>query len=287
MPTIDSEKKQDHSDSEISEQLKVLDHISDIDIHAKKVLNKSAARRSQTVDELPKIKELKLLKEGIYSIDLEKSINDMFQVMKNMEYQLESVLKINTSLERDLKESKEIISSLNGQNSELKEKVAGMEDALPSKREFEIEVDYHIDERNKAESLIRELKSQIVQLKTGANQNQQKAGDLEEQRSDFINEINFLEARLNSDTENSKSFQKEIRMLKGRILVDQEKIGGLRNELEDSREEKYELLSELKASRTAVRELRSALADTKLQAKKTFYQHADKNRPDANKGDDK
>lgn len=286
MPTVDSEKKQDYHDDEITEQLKVLDSISDIDIHAKKLLGKSSGRPQPVVEKIPEMKELKLLKEGMYAIDLEKSINDMFQVMKSMESQLKSVLKINTSLEKDLKESKEIIATLNSKNKELEAALQKKEEELPSKRELKIEIDYHIEERNRAEIQIKELKSKITALKTNANQNQQKYSDIEEQRSDFINEINFLEARLNVDSENSKSLQKEISTLKGRIMVDQEKLKTLNSDLEDAKEEKYRLINELKASRSAVRELRSALTDTKLQAKKTFYQNADKKRADSDKQDD-
>ncbi|MBF0257382.1 MAG: hypothetical protein HQK62_00860 [Desulfamplus sp.] len=279
MPTVTTGKKEGYRDTEIAEQFRVIERISDIDVQVKNVLKKSSAR-SRPVVEFPRIKELELLKKGMYSIDLEKTINDMFEVMKNMESQLKSVLSINSSLERDLKDSKEIISTLNSRNSELEEELAHIKAELPSKRDLQIEIDYHVDERNKAELEIRELKSKIDKLKQGIERNQQKASNLEEQRSDFLNEINFLEARLNADTENSRYHQREISILKGKIMVGQEKIKSLQSDLKDATDEKYRLMNELKASRSAVRELHSALTSTKLNAKKTFYHTAEQNRAD-------
>jgi hypothetical protein len=61
---------------------------------------------------MPKMKGLDILKEGIYTVDLEKTINDMFLVIKNMESQLEKALTINTLLEKDLSEAKEVIAEL-------------------------------------------------------------------------------------------------------------------------------------------------------------------------------
>ncbi|MBF0467387.1 MAG: hypothetical protein HQK61_00640 [Desulfamplus sp.] len=279
MPTVNVGKKEDYVDAEITEQFRVIDSISDIDMQVKNILKKGSAR-SQPAIELPKIKELELLKKGMYSIDLEKTINDMFQVMKNMESQLRSVLSINSSLEKDLKDSKDIIADLNTRNSRLEEELSHAKSELPSKRDLQIEIDYHLDERNKAELKIRDLKSKIEKLKQSLDKNQQKAYHLEEQRGDFLNEINFLEARLNADTETTRHHQREISILKGKILVGQEKISALQSQLKDATDEKYRLVNELKASRSAVRELHSALTATKIHAKKTFYQNADQNRMD-------
>lgn len=282
MATVDLKNREDYRETEFAEQFRVMDSISKIDMQVKDVLKKGSAKPKSFV-EFPRIKEIELLKNGMYSIDLEKTINDMFQVMKNMETQLRSVLSINSSLEKDLKDSKDIIATLNQKNSELEEGMAKMKNELPSKRELQIEIDYHVDERNKAELEIRDLKAKIEKLGKSIDRNQQKATTLEEQRSDFLNEINFLEARLNADSATSRQHQREISVLKGKIMVGDEKIKSLQNELKDTVDEKYRLLNELKASRSAVRELHSALTATKLHAKKTFYQSTDHNRAEAAK----
>ncbi|MBF0226368.1 MAG: hypothetical protein HQK76_13015 [Desulfobacterales bacterium] len=220
---------------------------------------------------MPKIKELELLKEGVYSVDLEQTLNDMFKVMKNMEAQLDNVLKINASLEQDLKASKEIISELKTDKLKLEDKIFKMEEQIPSKRELQIEIDYQIQERNNAEKTIRELKEKIEKMQSIFTENQHKTLNLDEQKRDLITEINYLESRLNKSYETIKHHESEINTLRGEKLVQSEKIKLLENELNDSIDEKYRLAQELKVSKTAANELHNKLNELTLQAKRSFY----------------
>ncbi|MBF0398428.1 MAG: hypothetical protein HQK78_16750 [Desulfobacterales bacterium] len=220
---------------------------------------------------MPKIKELELLKEGVYSVDIEQTLNDMFTVMKNMETELDNVLKINTSLEEDLKASKEIISELKANKLKLKDKILKMEEQIPSKREMQIEIDYQIQERNNAEKTIRELKEKIEKMQSVFIENQQKSLSLDEQKRDLITEINYLESRLNKAYETIKRHESEINTLRGEKLAQEEKIKSLEQELNDSIDEKYRLAQELKVSKTAANELHNKLNELTLQAKRSFY----------------
>ena len=46
---------------------------------------------------IPRIKGLETLNESVFSVDLEKTVSDMFTVIKNMEAQLERVMTIRVS----------------------------------------------------------------------------------------------------------------------------------------------------------------------------------------------
>ncbi|MBF0397860.1 MAG: hypothetical protein HQK78_13860 [Desulfobacterales bacterium] len=227
--------------------------------------------KKQVILRIPKIKEVELLKQGVYSVDLEKTINDMFMVIKNMESQLESVLKINVVLDKDLKDAKNIISELKNEKLKLEEVIRQMEEELPSKRALQIEMDHLIDERNNSQIIIRELKDKISKTQKAFSHNKERSKDLEEQKSDFISEINFLESRLNSSLERIGQYESEINTLKGEKIVNIEKIKTLENDLKESLSEKFSLMKELKNSRGALKELHAAVTDTKMQAKRSFY----------------
>lgn len=220
---------------------------------------------------IPKMKELELLKDGVYSVDLEKTINDMYMVIHNMETQLESVLKINGVLEKDLKDAKTVIADLSQSKAELESKIARMEEEIPSKRELQIEIDHLIEERNATQSAIRELTMKIDRMKKTSAQSMQKSSNLEEQKRDFITEINFLESRLHTAMEKINEAENRINLLNGEKIVLEEKISTLQKDLDDTLDEKFGLIKELKSSRTAIAELHSALNLSKLQAKKSFY----------------
>jgi chromosome segregation ATPase len=214
---------------------------------------------------------LELLKDGVYSVDLEKTINDMYVVIHNMESQLESVLKINSLLEKDLKDAKMMIADLSQTKSNLEDRINRMQEEIPSKRELQIEIDHLIEERNATQTAIRELTMKVDTMKKTSAQSQRKSSNLEEQKRDFITEINFLESRLHTAVEKINEAESRINLLNGEKIVLEERISTLQKDLNDTLDEKFGLIKELKASRSAIAELHSTLNISKLQAKKSFY----------------
>jgi len=225
---------------------------------------------------MPKMKGLDILKEGIYTVDLEKTINDMFLVIKNMESQLEKALSINTLLEKDLSEAKEVIVGLKESKSKLEDTIERMESEAPAKRELQMEVDQLIEERNSAEISIREMKSQVKIMQELVTQHQQRSGNLEEEKRDVIAEVDYLESRLEDAAKKINCLNKEINILSGEKLIHEEKIKSLASNLQETLDEKHRLIKDLTTSKEAVDEFRSSLADKKLRAKKSFYQSEEK-----------
>jgi chromosome segregation ATPase len=224
---------------------------------------------------MPKMKGLDILKEGIYTVDLEKTINDMFLVIKNMESQLEKALTINTLLEKDLSEAKEVIAELKDSKSKLEDTIERMESEAPSKRELQMEIDQMIEERNNAEISIREMKSQVKKMQETVIQHQQRSGNLEEEKQDVITEIDYLESRLRDAAKEINHCKKEVNTLRGEKLIHEEKIKSLESDLQETLDEKYRLIRDIKTSKKAVDELSSTLSDKKLRAKKSFYKSED------------
>lgn len=195
---------------------------------------------------LPEIKGLEILKEGTYAVDLEKTISDMLLVIKKMEAQLDSVLKINDDLEKDLDTSKESVACLRKEKSQLEAKIARMEEEIPSKRELQIENNYLIEERNDAQHSIREMKAKIEKIKKEAVRYQKQITGLREDKKDIVIEIDYLESKLNAVFEKNKYYQTEIDALRGEKLTQEEKIKSLEKELKETLKEKYRLYQELK-----------------------------------------
>jgi chromosome segregation ATPase len=224
---------------------------------------------------MPKMKGLDILKEGIYTVDLEKTINDMFLVIKNMESQLEKALSINSLLEKDLSEAKEVIAGLKEEKSKSESIIERMESEIPSKRELQMENEQLIEERNGAEISIREMKAQVKKMQELVIQHQQKSGELEEEKRDVIAEIDYLESRLQEAAGRITHLNKEINILRGEKLINEEKIKSLESNLQVTLDEKRRLIRDITTSIEAVDDLRYSLSDKKLRAKKAFYQSED------------
>lgn len=283
MDTIDkSKEKQGH---EVDDLIKkpVWEHLQDIDERVKEVLRKGIAEPQPDIAReavMPRIKGLEILKEGVYAIDLEKTINDMFMVMKNMEAQLERVLTINSHLEKDRNEAKGMIVELKESKSQLEDKIARMEAELPSKRELQMEIEQLIEERDNVQTRIREQESKVKKMQERVIQYQRRVGNLEEEKRDAIAEIDFLESRLNAASEKIRLNNFAINELKGEKLAHVEKIKTLEEGLNAALDDKYRLINEAKMSQKAVAELHSAISDKKLQAKKSFYKSTGEEKKD-------
>jgi len=227
-------------------------------------------------DTVAKIKGIDLLKEGVYSVDLEKTINDMFSVIKSMESQLHKVLRINELLEKELDDAKQRISSLTKTNKSLEQTISKLEDEMPSKRELKIEMEHLIDERNQSHSKIRDLKNRLDKVQSTMMQYQRQAHDLSEEKRDIIADVSFLENRLNASNEKVIRYEKDIKSLKGEKLAMISKYNAMEEELKETLEEKYQMIKDLKESKKIMSELHETLSDTKLQAKMSFYKSSDK-----------
>lgn len=249
--------------------------LSHVEVEIEEVMAEDTSGAAESLLEkkiiLPEIKGLDILKEGIYSVDLEKTIADMFATIRNMETQLERVLSINAYLEKDLKASKELIVALKTDKAKLEEVVSGMQEEIPSKRELQIEIDHLIEERNVAEGAIRLLKAKLEKAHKTVIHLQNRIATLADEKRDATTEINFLESKLTTAHEKLKRYENEINILKGEKLAHLQKIRSLEEQYSEELTEKYRFLKDLKESREALDEIRSTLTETKRQAKKSFY----------------
>ena len=245
----------------------IINEFSDFSERVKEVLEEDTpddglqARTVKSKETLmPKIRGLDILKEGGYEVDFEKTIQDMFAVIKNMESQLEKVMGINDLLEKDLKEANALNAELKTAKSRLENRIARMEDEVPSKRELQIENDHLIDERNSAQLIIRDLKLKLEKTQKKVVQHQQRLGSLGEERKDALQEVNFLESRLNNATQKIRDLEKQCNELKGEKIAQFEKIQNLDQALSEALDEKYRLHRDLKETKKKEKKAKAELA---------------------------
>ncbi len=220
---------------------------------------------------MPEIKGLELLKKAGSTVEVGKTIKEMFLSIQSMESQLNRVLSINAILEKDLKASKEVISDLKKEKARLEQNIVELEDELPSKKELQAEIDHLIEEINSVQPQLREMKVQAGQMKDEADAAKTRFAELEEEKSDLLKEITFLEAKVFAARERVRSYDKEITTLKGERLIHVKTINVLEKDNRELQREKARFISELKDSKEALNEIHSRLAESKVKTKKSFY----------------
>ncbi|MBF0450776.1 MAG: hypothetical protein HQK75_08755 [Candidatus Magnetomorum sp.] len=228
---------------------------TDIDVSVQ-----SDTRQSQTshiaLDDLvmPQISGLEVLKEGTFSVDLEKTISDMLLVIKNMEAQLERVLNLNAAYEREIDTSKGMILKLKTEKNELLKKIEQMEIDIPSKREMQIEISHVEEEKNDALRRNRDLMIAHDSMKKEMAKLTDIISAFEEEKVDARMEINYLEVQLKTQQVKNKQYDDVISAMRGEKIALTEKLITLQDELKQAYSEKFKQYQEEKKHRVDQKE---------------------------------
>ncbi len=220
---------------------------------------------------MPEIKGLELLKSAGSTIDIGKTIQEMFSTIRNMESQMEKVISINATLEKDLKASKEVIAELKVKQAKDEEKIKYLEEEIPSKKELLAEIEHLTEERNKVQPLLHDMKIKVKEMETDAKFHKERVGELEEEKSDLLKEITYLEVRMDTAVEKINSYEKEVNTLNGERVVLRRKLDSLNEKYNRRGYENMKLSNDLRESRNSLSDLHSKLAETKISSERSFY----------------
>lgn len=182
------------------------------------------------IRDLPEMKALEYLKIETGTVDIGKTINDLFVTMQKMDAQLKSVLTINAALEKDIRISRDVIDRLKAGKNELENTITILREEMPSKRDLQVEIEHLIEERNQAQASIRSMKILTENAGRETHILKQRVAELENEKADLKRDINYLELKLNATGEKLNAYVREVNILKGERLSHMEKIGNLRQQ---------------------------------------------------------
>jgi len=197
--------------------------------------------REMVIDRIPEIKGMALLREEIDSLDLGKTIREMFLSIHNMESQLTSVLSINAALEKDLKSSRELIVELRKEKLSLEETIDSINTAIPAKKELQAEVEYLVDERNRAHYSVQEMKAMLDRFRAETIELKRRNDDLEVEKTDLRKDVDYLELKMSAAVEKINAHARQINILKGERLAVQEDMKHLKTKYDRCVSEKMEI----------------------------------------------
>jgi chromosome segregation ATPase len=204
--------------------------------------NTEGSRHSEIViDRIPEIKGMALLREEIDTLDLGKTIREMFLSIHNMESQLTRVLSINAALEKDLKSSRELIVELRKEKLSLEETIDSINTAIPAKKELQAEVEYLVEERNRAHYSVQEMKAMLEKARAETVELKRRNGELDVEKTDLRKDVDYLELKMSAAVEKINAHARQINILKGERLAVLEDMKNLRSKYERCVSEKMEI----------------------------------------------
>ncbi|BAH77578.1 hypothetical protein [Solidesulfovibrio magneticus] len=208
-------------------------------------------------------KETTAILNGGAGIDLGKTVEDMLGIIKSMEGQLSHVLDINSLLERDLDNAKDRIVSLRGERDKLQAAVARLEDEMPLRRELQMGIDQLLEERNEAELRLRGMKRSQEQSAAVLAELRGRVAELEGERKELIDEIQFLETRLGTILEKNKVLEERAAGLEQAAAEGKARVKDLECDLQLALEEKFKAAKALKDAQQSMMEFQERLRDTR------------------------
>ncbi|MBF0321183.1 MAG: hypothetical protein HQL01_15425 [Nitrospirae bacterium] len=227
------------NDHEIQE-MSLIPQDDTIGVEKKAALGASSWTLSST---LPEIRGVELLRDASGTVDVGKTIREMFLCIQNMEKQLNEVLSINASLERDIKSSRELITNLRTEKQDLQRTIDTLNHEIPSKRELQAEVDHLIEERNSSQSYVVDMKAMVEKARHEAQGYKGRVAELEEEKADLLKDIAYLESKISAALKKINTYAKEINILKGERHIHRERLAKLEKSYRDCVEERDSLIN--------------------------------------------
>jgi len=211
------------------------------------------------------------LQERIGELSIEATINEMYTIIMHMDGQLKKVLDINSSLDKDLKISRDSLLKSNQECEELHEKIQKIEDESPLRIELQQELDQLIDEQYKTTDKIHDVeKERDKQTELVTRMEQKNQADAEE-KDDAVKEAKYVNSKMDDLMLKIREHEGKVDELRGESVYYREKIKTIEEDLSRVVEERNASQMELKESKEAFDEIYEALLETKIKTKKFFY----------------
>lgn len=157
------------------------------------------------VEQLKRISELKL--ENFIKLSgtkFEKTVQEMFSIIKNLEGHLRDVIAMNATLRVESQDSARESEKLGGEKEGLEQKLAGLQRDTPLVEDLEKKLALTLEELDRLRRLNRLEKEKLDQIEKDHRLLARQKDKIKEERDDAYREIVVLENQTQSMTKAKK-----------------------------------------------------------------------------------
>lgn len=218
----------------------------------------------------------KKLEKGIESAIKEEEITNVFDVIKNFEAQLDEMFTIRDALEIELKKTKRDLEAVKAANlaqegiiEGLKSEAMRVQELKDSLSFAEQEVSDTLNKINVLEKHHELLKEERDALKEKLSETRNVVSEIETEREELMGKIDELEKifRKNQQEKNKVEEEKDAAL---------RQIKKLEKQLENALFAKNALELELERSKKSLAEIKGAIMQSTISAKKRYYERQEK-----------
>lgn len=202
---------------------------------------------------------------------LRDSVAGIYEMVKDLEVQLNHMISINEGAERDLEAARKRQQELEKERTDLKRRIEKMELDAQSSAELREEL-RHMTREN--ERLIEKLRSAETQTEHWEQQRKAlgaKVGGIQSEREELREEVECLEEQLGQTVQYIDRLRDDLKQTRDAKQQQARKTDLIEQRLHVVTEERDALRQELNESRSALEEIRRSIMDTNIQSQLSYY----------------
>ncbi|MBI4766557.1 MAG: hypothetical protein HY787_18485 [Deltaproteobacteria bacterium] len=163
------------------------------------VENPSGVEVPKILEQLKKISELKIDQlTQISGAKFEKTIREMFSIIKDLEGHLREVLTLNASLREEVQDKKKAKEKLRREKEAIEQKIAALEHDFPRVQDLEKRLEITLEELEKFRTLYKQEREKQEKTEDDNRAITALLKKVREERDDAYREIVALEDKLKS-----------------------------------------------------------------------------------------
>ena len=203
---------------------------------------------------------------------LRDSVKGLYDMVKDLEVQLNHMISINEAAERDLDAARRTHRALEKEKGELLRKIEKMELDAQSGADLREEARHMAQENERLVERLRAVEEELERQKGQRTDFGAVVAQLKKERSDLREEIECQEAQLLQATDYIKAVREELAKARESRERETRKVELIEQRLHVVAEERDALKRELNESRAALEEIKRSIMDTNAQSQITYYE---------------
>ena len=217
----------------------------------------------------------KTLHSGVGADDagqLSDSVKGLYEMVKDLEVQLNHMVSINEAAERDLEAARRSQRSLEKERGDLMRKIEKMELDAQSGADLKEELRHMTHENERVVEELRKATEDAARQKQQSTDSGSLIAQLHKEGADLREEIECLEAQLSQATQYMQALREDSAKIREARERETRKVELVEQRLHVVTEERDALKQELNESRSALEEIKRSIMDTNVQSQMTYYQ---------------
>jgi chromosome segregation ATPase len=205
-------------------------------------------------------------------LQLRDSVAGLYDMVKDLEVQLNHMISINEAAERDLESARRAQRELEKERDGLLRKLQQTEQDAESGAALREELRHTAGENNRLLEQLRAAESRVERWEQQRLDAEEVRAKLQAERDDVREEVDCLEAQLAETARCLESLREALSKQHEGGERDRRKFSLLEERLHVVTEERDALRQELQESKSALEEIKRSIMDTTMQSQTSYYE---------------